>query len=99
YAGRNIRFVIYTGDIDAKPQEILSKARSRFDISVDEQNLHFVYLRTRRWLEANNYAHLTLALQSLAALIVGIEALCSVNPEVFIDTMGYPFTLPLFRLS
>lgn len=28
---------------------------------------------------------------------MGCEALWKANPEVFIDSMGYPFTLPLFR--
>lgn len=68
---------------------------SRFILAVPSGIWHF---RTRRWLEARNYPHFTLALQTLAALIVGIEALCNLNPEVFIDTMGYPMTMPLFKL-
>uniref|UniRef100_A0A0M3KA31 GDP-Man:Man(3)GlcNAc(2)-PP-Dol alpha-1,2-mannosyltransferase n=1 Tax=Anisakis simplex TaxID=6269 RepID=A0A0M3KA31_ANISI len=97
YASKNLRYVVYTGDIDATPKEILSRARDRFGIAVDETKLDFVYLKTRPWLEAKNYPHFTLALQTLAGLLVGIEALCALNPEVFIDTMGYPLTLPLFR--
>uniref|UniRef100_F1L3K1 GDP-Man:Man(3)GlcNAc(2)-PP-Dol alpha-1,2-mannosyltransferase n=1 Tax=Ascaris suum TaxID=6253 RepID=F1L3K1_ASCSU len=97
YADKGLTCVIYTGDNDARPDDILDRAKNRFDIVVDERKLHFVYLRTRRWLEARNYPHFTLALQTLAALIVGIEALCNLNPEVFIDTMGYPMTMPLFK--
>lgn len=44
------------------------------------------------------YPYCTLLLQMLAGFIVGMEALLKCNPEVFIDTMGYPMTLPVFRL-
>uniref|UniRef100_A0A0N4ZMT7 GDP-Man:Man(3)GlcNAc(2)-PP-Dol alpha-1,2-mannosyltransferase n=1 Tax=Parastrongyloides trichosuri TaxID=131310 RepID=A0A0N4ZMT7_PARTI len=51
-----------------------------------------------RWLlEASNYPRFTMILQTLAAYYVGMEALLKFNPEILIDTMGYPFVLPLFK--
>ncbi|CAG9537452.1 unnamed protein product [Cercopithifilaria johnstoni] len=96
YTGK-YRYVVYTGDVDVTPQKILQKAKDCFDIEVIDTDLHFIYLRTRPWLESSNYPHLTLFLQNLAGFVVGVEALCRCNPHVFIDTMGYPFALPLFR--
>uniref|UniRef100_A0A0N5BWX3 GDP-Man:Man(3)GlcNAc(2)-PP-Dol alpha-1,2-mannosyltransferase n=1 Tax=Strongyloides papillosus TaxID=174720 RepID=A0A0N5BWX3_STREA len=51
-----------------------------------------------RWLlEASNYPRFTLILQTLAGYYVGLEGLLKYNPEVLIDTMGYPIVLPLFK--
>ncbi|VBB25980.1 unnamed protein product [Acanthocheilonema viteae] len=96
YTGK-YRYVVYTGDVDVTPQKILQKAKECFDIEVIDTNLQFIYLRTRCWLESSNYPHLTLLLQNLASFLVGFEALCRYNPHIFIDTMGYPFALLLFR--
>ncbi|VDK61211.1 unnamed protein product [Onchocerca ochengi] len=95
--GKKYRYVIYTGDVDVTPQEILQKAKDCFDIEVIDADLQFIYLRTRSWLESRNYPYFTLLLQNLAGFLVGVEALLRYNPHVFIDTMGYPFALPLFR--
>jgi len=35
-----------------------------------------------------------MALQSLGSLVLAYEAISSFVPDVFIDTMGYAFTLP-----
>ena len=35
--------------------------------------------------------------QSLGSIILGIEALLSHVPSIFVDTMGYSFTMPLFK--
>uniref|UniRef100_A0A0R3RPA3 GDP-Man:Man(3)GlcNAc(2)-PP-Dol alpha-1,2-mannosyltransferase n=1 Tax=Elaeophora elaphi TaxID=1147741 RepID=A0A0R3RPA3_9BILA len=96
YTGK-YRYVVYTGDVDVTPQKILQKAKDCFNIEVIDTNLLFIYLRTRPLLESNNYPYLTLLLQNLAGFLVGVEALCRYNPQIFIDTMGYPFALPLFR--
>uniref|UniRef100_A0A915PJD4 GDP-Man:Man(3)GlcNAc(2)-PP-Dol alpha-1,2-mannosyltransferase n=1 Tax=Setaria digitata TaxID=48799 RepID=A0A915PJD4_9BILA len=96
--GKKYQYVVYTGDVNVTPQEILQKAKNCFDIDVINTNLQFIYLRTRPWLEPSNYPYFTLFFQSLAGFLVGVEALLRYNPHVLIDTMGYPFTLPLFRL-
>ncbi|XP_076467981.1 GDP-Man:Man(3)GlcNAc(2)-PP-Dol alpha-1,2-mannosyltransferase-like isoform X2 [Babylonia areolata] len=91
-----VQCVVYTGDIDASPQEILTRARQRFNISLKRQ-VEFVFLKRRKWVEASKYPCFTLLGQSLGSLVLGFEALLSYIPDVYIDSMGYSFTLPLFR--
>ena len=42
------KIVIYTGDVDAAPDMILNKARDRFNMTISDRNLQFVYLHKRR---------------------------------------------------
>ncbi|KAK7097661.1 GDP-Man:Man(3)GlcNAc(2)-PP-Dol alpha-1,2-mannosyltransferase-like [Littorina saxatilis] len=91
-----VQCVVYTGDIDATPTEILARAQQRFNISLPRQ-VEFVYLKRRGWVEAAKYPYFTLLGQSLGSLYLGWEALLSFVPDVYIDSMGYAFTIPLFR--
>ncbi|XP_011214462.1 GDP-Man:Man(3)GlcNAc(2)-PP-Dol alpha-1,2-mannosyltransferase [Bactrocera dorsalis] len=93
----NIKIVIYTGDIDSSPNSILKKVQGTFNINVDEQNTSFVYLKRRMLVETKFYPYFTLLGQSLGSIILGLEALCKFPPDIYIDTTGYAFTLPLFR--
>lgn len=94
---KDIRLTIYTGDVDATPKAILTKAKNTFNVSVDEDRVDFVFLTKRNWIEAEKYPYFTLLGQSLGSVWVGIEALLKFQPDVYIDTMGYAFTLPLFK--
>eukprot|EP00088_Acartia_fossae_P062987 TRINITY_DN7649_c0_g1_i9.p1 TRINITY_DN7649_c0_g1~~TRINITY_DN7649_c0_g1_i9.p1 ORF type:complete len:489 (-),score=45.40 TRINITY_DN7649_c0_g1_i9:212-1678(-) len=89
--------VVYTGDTDAAPDQILNKARQRFDMEISNDKLEFVYLHKRRYVEASMYPYFTMLGQSLGSIILGIEALTNCPPDVYFDTMGYAFTLPLFK--
>lgn len=40
----------------------------------------------------------TLLLQSLASVLVGLEAILKFTPDVYFDTMGFAFTLPVFKM-
>ncbi|VDD91664.1 unnamed protein product [Enterobius vermicularis] len=91
-----LRFVIFTGDKE-DAEVILKNVKERFNLDVSSKSLECIRLRTRPLLEASMYPYCTLLLQMLAGFIVGMEALLKCNPEVFIDTMGYPMTLPVFR--
>ncbi|XP_071440731.1 GDP-Man:Man(3)GlcNAc(2)-PP-Dol alpha-1,2-mannosyltransferase isoform X1 [Hetaerina americana] len=90
------RYVVYTGDVDVSPDEILRRVGERFNISL-VQPVEFVYLRKRRWVEAYMYPYFTLLGQSIGSMYLGLEALLALVPDIFIDTTGYAFTLPLFR--
>ena len=37
-------------------------------------------------------------LQSLASMVVALECVLRLAPDLLIDTMGCPFTYPVFRL-
>ncbi|XP_067645074.1 GDP-Man:Man(3)GlcNAc(2)-PP-Dol alpha-1,2-mannosyltransferase isoform X2 [Eurosta solidaginis] len=93
----NIKIVIYTGDIDSSPNSIMEKVQETFNINIDKQNTSFVYLKRRLLVEAKLYPYFTLLGQSLGSIILGLEALCRFPPDIYIDTTGYTFTLPLFR--
>lgn len=92
----NVRCLVYTGDCDASSQEILLKARQRFNITLPKP-VEFIFLTRRNWVEARKYPIFTLLGQSLGSLVLGWEALTSYVPDIYIDSMGYAFTLPLFK--
>jgi alpha-1,2-mannosyltransferase len=92
------KFVVYTGDLDAAPDQIVSRIRTRFNVAgVGEDDVAFVYLHRRRFVEAEMYPAFTLLGQSVGSIWLGLEALDHGAPDVYIDTMGYAFTLPLFK--
>ncbi|XP_055371937.1 GDP-Man:Man(3)GlcNAc(2)-PP-Dol alpha-1,2-mannosyltransferase [Condylostylus longicornis] len=93
----NVKIIIYTGDGDASPNTILNKAKNVFNVSVDEDDTSFIYLKKRHWVEPQMYPYFTILGQSIGSMILGLEALCKFPPDVYLDTMGYAFTLPLFR--
>lgn len=91
------RFILYTGDKEATPKQILSKCRNNFNIDIDANRLEFIYLNQRKWVEAEKYPVFTLLGQSLGSMILGFEALLKFQPDIYIDTMGYAFTYPIFK--
>ena len=93
-----IKIVIYTGDVDSAPDQIINRARERFNLELPNTNqLEFIYLHRRKWVEAEMFPRFTLLGQSLGSIWLGIEALEKYVPDVFLDSMGYAFTLPLFK--
>lgn len=87
---------IYTGDLDADKDKILKNVEKVFNIKVKD-NINFIYLFKRKWIESRTYPCFTLLLQSLGSIWLGYEALKLFQPDIFIDTMGYAFTYPLFK--
>jgi len=75
----HVKIVVYTGDLDASPEEILKSAEQRFNIKLINP-VQFVYLRRRRWIEANMYPYFTLLGQSLGSIVFGAEALAALVP-------------------
>lgn len=82
--------------MNSEPSKILDKAKSAFNISLP-QPVEFIYLNKRSWVEASRYPHFTLIGQSLGSLVLGLEALWKFVPDIYIDSMGFSFTLPLFK--
>ncbi|KAG8741163.1 asparagine-linked glycosylation protein [Ceratobasidium sp. 428] len=89
--------VVYTGDTDATKEEIISKVKSRFDITLDPGSLEFVFLHKRWLVEDSTWPRFTLLGQSLGSMGLAYEAMNNVIPDVFIDTMGYAFTFHIVR--
>lgn len=93
---QDVSFVVYTGDQGVTAEEILDGARRRFNIRLPRA-VKFVFLKHRLLVEANLYPHFTLLGQSVGSIFLGWEALTEFVPDLYIDSMGYAFTLPVFR--
>ena len=90
--------MIYTGDVQSRPDQIIDRAKERFNIELpNRKNVSFIYLHRRKWVEAYMYPYFTLLGQSLGSIWLGLEALENCVPNIYLDTMGYAFTLPLFK--
>jgi alpha-1,2-mannosyltransferase len=75
-----------------------NSVQDRFNITLHPPTLHFLYLSTRHYVLATTYPHFTLLGQSLGSLILALDAFNLLVPDIFIDTMGYSFTLWLSKL-
>lgn len=69
------------------------------DSSVRGATLHFVRIRMRRLLEARTWPRLTLLGQSLGSAIVALECIVRARTDVWVDTTGAAFTLPIARAA
>lgn len=90
-----VNIIVYTGDLDSHPEQMLKKVESTFNIKLNP--IEFIYLHRRKWIEADLYPRFTLLAQSIGSIYLGFEALKAHQPDIFIDTMGYAFTYPLFK--
>lgn len=88
---------VYTGDYDATKSTILERVKNRFNIHLHPPTVVFLYLHTRSWVLSSTWPHFTLLGQSLGSLVMGYDAFSLVVPDIYIDTMGYSFTLALSK--
>ncbi|KAK8747506.1 hypothetical protein OTU49_016424 [Cherax quadricarinatus] len=93
---QNVKCYVYTGDTDVTSQQILQKARQRFNVILP-QPVEFIFLQSRTLVEAKHYPFVTLMMQSIGSIILAGEALSKFRPDIYIDSMGYAFTYPVFR--
>lgn len=91
-----VNVVVYTGDLGVSGPQILDGARRRFNI-VLLRPVQFVFLQNRFLVEPGLFPHFTLLGQSVGSVFLGWEALIEFVPDLYVDSMGYAFTLPLFR--
>ncbi|KAG7463609.1 hypothetical protein MATL_G00178410 [Megalops atlanticus] len=93
---QDVSFVVYTGDQGVTGEQIIEGARRRFNIRLPRP-VKFVFLKHRVLVEASMYPHFTLLGQSVGSVFLGWEALTEFVPDICVDSMGYAFTLPVFR--
>jgi len=91
------RIVVYTGD-PVSDDEIRAHALRRFGVAVPEQ-VEFVRLAGRGWIEPKRYPVATLLGQAFGSLVLAAEAIARVPPDVLVDTTGLHFCLPLLRAA
>ncbi|CAJ2512130.1 Uu.00g077550.m01.CDS01 [Anthostomella pinea] len=92
------KIVVYTGDHDVSKDKLLSRVKNTFSIDIHPPTIHFLYLSTRHWVLASTWPHMTLLGQSMGSLIMGWDAFSLLVPDIFVDTMGYAFTLGLSKM-
>ncbi|ANB11712.1 alpha-1,2-mannosyltransferase ALG11 [Sugiyamaella lignohabitans] len=76
------------------PSVILTRVAERFGITVDESRVVFIFLTKRRLVEDSFWTRFTLIGQAIGSVMLAKEAVSLLVPDVFVDTMGYPFTYP-----
>lgn len=83
------------GDIN-RPDRILAKVKMRFGLELsDPDRVVFIYLSNRKLVDPATWPRMTLLLQAIGSMVLAYEAITTLVPDVYIDTMGYPFTYPL----
>jgi len=92
---KDVHCVVYTGD-KASGHEILKRVEKCFNIRLHKP-VEFIQLKIRTLVEAKHYPYFTLLLQSVGSIILGLEAALYHVPDIYIDTMGYAFTYPIFK--
>jgi alpha-1,2-mannosyltransferase len=85
--------VVYTGDHDIDRNAVVASVKRKFGIELHPPTLALLYLSTRKLVLASTYPHFTLLGQSLGSLVLAYDAFNLLVPDIFIDTMGYSFTL------
>lgn len=94
---RNCYVVVYTGDVDSSREEIIRNVRHRFDYEMDFDRVGFVFLYHRKWVDGKTWKHLTLLGQAVGSMLLTAEALLKFVPDIWCDTMGYPFGYPVVK--
>ncbi|PYH46118.1 alpha-1,2-mannosyltransferase ALG11 [Aspergillus saccharolyticus JOP 1030-1] len=89
---------IYTGDHEVNKTAMLQRVASRFNIHLHAPTVVLLYLTTRKYVVSGMYPYMTLLGQSLGSLIVAYDAFNLLVPDIFVDTMGYAFTLAFSKL-
>lgn len=88
---RNI-VAIYTTSTEVEPLAILDKAQAKFNVGVlDSRRIVFVYLRKfGKYIDGAYWKHFTLIGQLLGSMLLGLEAMFELSPDVWVDTQGLP---------
>ena len=90
---------IYNGgerDIDTVLRTVVRQFR--IDLTKFAGRIRLVNIASRTLLEARWYPVATMICQSLASIVVGLECLARLAPDLYVDTTGAAFTYPLFRV-
>ena len=90
--------VVYTGDHDVDKTTILKRVKERFNIHLHPPTVHFLYLTTRHYVLASSWPRFTLLGQSIGSIILAYDAFSLLVPDIFVDTMGYAFSLAFCSL-
>ncbi|KAJ4294490.1 asparagine-linked glycosylation protein [Kalmusia sp. IMI 367209] len=90
--------VVYTGDHDVDKDAILKRVKDRFNIHLHPPSVHFLYLTTRHYVLSSTWPRFTLLGQSIGSIILAYDSFTLLVPDIFVDTMGYAFSLAFSTL-
>lgn len=93
----HIRVAVYTGDTDSD-DAIFANVFKRFNIDLDKQRVDFIRLKYRWLVDPKTWPFLTLLGQAIGSMVLAMEAMLQLRADVWLDTMGYPFSYPLVWL-
>ena len=87
--------VVYTCE-GLQLKELLDNVSRAFYIDL-LPNLELIYLDGVSYIEASSYPRFTILFQNLGSLLLAHEALHKYQPDIFVDTIGFAFTIPYFK--
>ncbi|CAI4956496.1 CPS_HP_G0130560.mRNA.1.CDS.1 [Saccharomyces cerevisiae] len=91
--------VIYSGDFvngeNVTPENILNNVKVKFDYDLDSDRIFFISLKLRYLVDSSTWKHFTLIGQAIGSMILAFESIIQCPPDIWIDTMGYPFSYPI----
>lgn len=79
----------------ADPSSILRTVSLRFGLNFDIKRVVFIYVPKRHLVDPLTWPRATLIGQAFGSSVLAYEAVSRLLPDVFVDTMGYPFAYPL----
>ncbi|XP_041969048.1 GDP-Man:Man(3)GlcNAc(2)-PP-Dol alpha-1,2-mannosyltransferase isoform X2 [Aricia agestis] len=92
----DIHIYVYTVET-AEAKTIIDKVQNQFNVKLDVDKINFIRLSMKNAIDPASYPYLTLLMQSLGSIGLGMEAFMKFNPDIYIDTTGFAFTYPIFR--
>ena len=90
--------IVYTGDYNVSGQQILTNVKNRFDYTFNEERIVFIHLKYRRLVDDKTWPRFTLIGQAFGSIILCLEAFFKCPPDIWCDTMGYPFGYPFVSI-
>jgi alpha-1,2-mannosyltransferase len=101
--GRDVTCCVYAGATSARGDEpvedgdeLIARARERFGIEL-RAPINVIRLTRERWARAETYKRCTILGQFIGGAWLGLEALWTFAPDVFVDTVGHAATYPIAR--
>uniref|UniRef100_A0A5K3EPE8 ALG11_N domain-containing protein n=1 Tax=Mesocestoides corti TaxID=53468 RepID=A0A5K3EPE8_MESCO len=96
---QNLLIFIYTNDSEClkAPKTVFSRIKNTFDISIEDYSrVKFIPLYSEVLLRPVLYPCLTLVGQAIGSVIAALEAVARLPCDVFLDTTGFAFSIPIF---
>uniref|UniRef100_A0A8C7FWQ3 GDP-Man:Man(3)GlcNAc(2)-PP-Dol alpha-1,2-mannosyltransferase n=1 Tax=Oncorhynchus kisutch TaxID=8019 RepID=A0A8C7FWQ3_ONCKI len=90
---QDVNYMVYTGDQGVTDQQIFDGASPSFYLDLSSLSSS----NTAYWSRPASSPQFTLIGQSVGSIFLGLEALTEFVPGVYIDSMGYAFTLPVLK--